>query len=183
MNLTFFFMAVFPILAFAIADAMGGLRTGVFVAVVLSLILFIANWLMLGTFEPTSLIEPVFFLILGIVSLRLKNSLYFKFQPVVVNVLSALLLAGFQIAGQPLLVKWAPAFDKMMPPENQGVLTNPIILAKLANVSHALIYVLLIHAVWVGYAALRQSNWAWIAARLLGYPLLLLATALVMLLP
>lgn len=183
MNLTFLLMTIVPLIAFAIADAMAGLKTGVILAIVLSVLLFAANWILLGFFEPTSLIEPLFFLILGIISLRVKNSLYFKFQPVVVNVLSALLLAGFQIAGHPLLVRWAPAMDKIMPPEQQGILTNPTILAKLSNVSHALIYVLLIHALWVGYVALKRSNWAWVTARLLGYPLLLGAVVLVMLLP
>lgn len=183
MSVTFILLAVVPLIAFAIADAVAGLKTGVFTAVALSLLLFIANWYLLGFFDPTSLIEPVFFIVLGLATLRLKNSLYFKFQPVVVNVLTALLLAGFQIAGQPLLVKWAPAMDKVMPPEMQGVLLNPEVQVKLSQISHVLIYVLLVHALWVGYVALKKSNWAWVAARLLGYPLVLGAVVLVMLLP
>jgi intracellular septation protein A len=179
-NLVFLILALLPIIAFAIVDAKGGLKAGVIAAIVLSLLLFVANWLILGAFDPLSLIEPVFFLVLGLISLRLKNSLYFKFQPVVVNVLGALLLAGFQIAGQPFLVKWAPAMDKIMPPENQGILVHPVILEKLATLSHLLIYVFLLHAAWVAYAALRQPNWAWVKARLWGYPILLLVMILVM---
>jgi intracellular septation protein A len=179
-NLVFLVLALLPIIAFAIADAKGGLKTGVITAIVLSVLLFIANWLIMGAFDPISLIEPVFFIILGLVSLRLKTSMYFKFQPVVVNVLGALLLAGFQISGHPFLVKWAPAMDKIMPEENQGILTHPVILGKLATLSHVMIYVFLLHAVWVAYAALKQSNWAWVKARLMGYPILLLAMILVM---
>ncbi|MEN9824761.1 MAG: Intracellular septation protein [Pseudomonadota bacterium] len=180
MNATFLLMTIVPLIAFAVADAMGGLKTGVVVAVALSLVLFAANWMMLGFFEPTSLIEPVFFLVLGLASLRLKNSLWFKFQPVVVNGLTAALLAGYQIAGQPLLVKYAPMMDKLMPPENQGVLTDPRILEKLAHVSHALIYMLIIHAVWVAWVALKKSNWAWVGVRLAGYPLLILTVVIAM---
>lgn len=183
MTLTFLLMAIVPIIAFAIADAMAGLKAGVVVAIVLSIALCIANTFVLGEFDPLSLIEPVFFIALGIISLRLKNSLYFKFQPVVVNVLSALLLAGFQIAGHPFLARWAPAMDKLMPPENQGILTTPAMLSKLSHISHALVYVFLLHGAWVAWAALKKSNWAWVGARLAGYPLLLGTVVLVMLLP
>ncbi len=180
MNLVFLVLALLPIIAFAIVDAKGGFKAGVVTAIVLSVLLFIANWIILGAFDPIGLIEPVFFIVLGLISLRLKNSLYFKFQPVVVNILGAMLLAGFQIAGQPFLVKWAPAMDKVMPEENQGILTNPIILDKLATLSHVMIYIFLLHAAWVAYAALKQSNWAWVRARLLGYPILLIAMVLVL---
>lgn len=182
MTLTFLLMTLLPIIAFAIADATAGLKTGVVLAIVLSIALCVANWLILGAFEPISLIEPVFFIVLGLISLRVKNSIYFKFQPVVVNVLSAVLLAGFQIAGQPFLVRWAPAMDKLMPPEKQGILTSPAILEKLSLISHALIYVFLIHGAWVAWVALKKSNWAWVAVRLAGYPLLLGTVVLVMLL-
>ena len=182
MTLTFLLMTLLPIIAFAIADATAGLKTGVVLAIVLSIALCLANWLILGAFEPISLIEPVFFIVLGLISLRVKNSIYFKFQPVVVNVLSALLLAGFQIAGQPFLVRWAPAMDKLMPTEKQGILTSPAILEKLSLISHALIYVFLIHGAWVAWVALKKSNWAWVAVRLAGYPLLLGTVVLVMLL-
>lgn len=182
MSLIFILMALIPIIAFAIADAMAGLKTGVILAIVLSILLFAANWAILGEFDPFSLIEPIFFIILGLASLKLKKSIYFKFQPVVVNVLSALLLAGFQIAGQPFFVRWAPAIDKLMPSENQGIITSPPILAKLAVISNVLIYIFIIHAIWVAWVALKKSNWAWIAVRLAGYPLLLGTVALVMLL-
>lgn len=180
MSVMFLALALLPIIAFALADAWAGLKTGVAVAIVLSIVVFAANWAMLGKFDPISLIEPAFFIILGLLSLRLKNSIYFKLQPVVVNILSALLLAGFQIAGEPFLVRWAPAMDKLMPPENQGLFSNPVILEKLALVSHLLIYVFVVHAVWVGWAALKQSTWAWVAARLAGYPLLLGTVAIAM---
>jgi intracellular septation protein len=173
MSLTFLLLALVPIIAFAIADAMAGLKTGVIVAVVLSVVLFVVNWMILGKFDPIGLIEPVFFIILGLISLHLKNGIWFKFQPVVVNVLSALLLAGFQIWSEPFLVRWAPAIDKLMLPERQGFLVSPPILDKLALISHVLIYVFILHAVWVGWAALKKSTWVWTAVRLAGYPLLL----------
>jgi hypothetical protein len=181
MSVTFLLLTLVPIIAFAIADAMAGLKTGVIVAIVLSVALCAVNWIILGKFDPISLIEPVFFIILGLISLHLKNSIWFKFQPVVVNVLSALLLAGFQIWSEPFLVRWAPAMDKLMPPENQGFLVSPLILQKLSLISHVLIYVLLLHAFWVGWAALKRSTWFWTAVRLSGYPLLLGAVVICML--
>lgn len=62
MTLTFLLMTLLPIIAFAIADATAGLKTGVVLAIVLSIALCVANWLILGAFEPISLIEPVFLL-------------------------------------------------------------------------------------------------------------------------
>jgi len=181
MSLTLLLLALIPIFAFAIADAMAGLRTGVIVAIALSLGVFVAHWILLGKFDPISLIEPVFFVIFPLISLHLNNGIWFKFQPVVVNVLSALLLAGFQIWSVPFLVRWAPAMDKLMSPEQQGFLVSPPILEKLSLISHILIYVLLLHAVWVGWAALKKSTWTWTAVRLAGYPLLLGAVLVCML--
>lgn len=172
MSLTYVLLLLIPIIAFAIADAKAGLKTGVVLAIVLSIAVFGLHWFLMGKFDPISLIEPIFFIVLGLLSLHLKNSLWFKFQPVVVNVLSALLLAGFQIWDQPLLVRWAPAAAQLMSSEQQALLSSPHILAKLSLISHALIYVFLVHAAWVGWAALRKSTWTWTAVRLAGYPLL-----------
>lgn len=176
----FLMLTLVPILGFVLADAFGGQKTGIVTAIVLSVVIFFAHWMLLGAFEPISLIEPVFFIVLGLTSLRLKSSLYFKFQPVVVNVLSALLLAGFQIADIPLLVKWAPAMDKVMPPELQGRLTHPLIIEKLALISHGLIYIFLAHALLVGWAALKKSNFTWALTRFAGYPILLMSVFIMM---
>lgn len=176
----FFMLTLVPIVGFVLADAFGGQKTGIVTAIVLSILMFFANWALLGQLELLSFIEPVFFIVLGLASLRLKNSLYFKFQPVAVNVLSAALLAGFQFAGTPLLVRWAPAMDKVMPPELQGRLTHPLILDKLSLISHGLIYVLLAHALLVGWTALKKSNIAWAAARVAGYPILIVSVLAMM---
>jgi hypothetical protein len=176
----FFMLTLVPIIGFVLADALGGQKSGIVTAIVLSILMFFANWMLLGQLELLSFIEPVFFIVLGFASLHLKNSLYFKFQPVVVNVLSALLLAGFQIAGTPLLVRWAPAMDKVMPPELQGRLTQPLILEKLSLISHGLIYILLAHALLVGWTALKKSNFTWALARVAGYPILIVSVFVMM---
>lgn len=176
----FFLLTLVPIIGFVVADAYGGQKVGILSAIALSILIFFANWAILGELELVSFIEPAFFIILGVASLRLKNSIYFKFQPVIVNVLSALLLAGFQIAGTPLLVRWAPAMDKIMPPEMQGKLTHPLILEKLGLISHGLIYVMLVHALLVGWAALKKSNTTWVLARLAGYPILIVSVFMMM---
>jgi intracellular septation protein A len=176
----FLLLTLIPIAGFVLADMFGGQRTGIITAIALSIAMFFANWMLMGQIEPISLIEPVFFVILGLASLRMKNSIYFKFQPVVVNILSALLLAGFQVAGTPLLVRWAPAMDKVMPAELQGRLTHPLIMAKLALISHGLIYILLAHAALVAWAALKKSNMSWAMARVAGYPILLISVVFMM---
>ena len=70
--------------------------------------------------------------------------------------------------------------DKVMPPELQGRLTQPLIIEKLSLISHGLIYVLLAHALLVGCTALKKSNLTWALARVAGYPILIVSVLAMM---
>lgn len=176
MTLTYLVLLILPIIAFAIADSFAGLRWGIISAIALALLAFVANFWLQGEFEPSSTIEPILILVLGFAALRFNDSRWFKFQPVVTNGAIAILLAYYQIFDTPMLVKYLPLMKTMLPPEKQEVLANPVLQQVFANISHHLIYFMIAHGVIVAWAALRKSNWIWVASKLAAYPLLVIFT-------
>jgi intracellular septation protein A len=173
MNLMYFFLIILPLIAFVIADTFGGLKWGVLSAITCAILAFIANIILMGTWEPTSIIEPALILVLGLLALKLNNARWFKFQPVIVNGAIAILLAYYQIFDQPFLVKYFPLMKAAVPPENQALFDNPLIIPALAKISLHCIFLMIAHGLLVAWAATRKSNWTWIGMRLAIYPLLL----------
>jgi intracellular septation protein A len=172
MTLTYFLLLLVPIVAFVAVDAFAGLRAGVISAMILGILAFVANILITGIFEWSSAIEPTLIIALGLVTLQFKDARYFKFQPVVTNVALAILLLYYQLFDTPFLQKYMPLFSKALPPETHWLIENPKFLEAMGLLSLHLIYLFLLHAALVAWAALRANNWWWLAARLAGYPMM-----------
>ncbi len=173
MNLIYFILIILPLIAFVIADTFGGLKWGVLSAIAFAVLAFIANIWLMGSLEPTSIIEPALILALGLIALKLNDARWFKFQPVIVNAAIAILLSYYQIFDRPFLVKYFPLMKASVPPENQALFENPLILPAMANISLHCIFLLIAHGLLVAWAAARKSDWVWIGMRLAIYPLLL----------
>lgn len=177
------FYGMIPLLVFVLVDIFANLKWAVIASIVFAVFDVALSYYTLKNLDPGSVLALVALCGLGFLSLRSGDARWVKLQPVIVSVAFALFVAYFQFWGQPVLERYLPFVRDEMPAQMRGYLDNPIFLAKLNRGVTALIGVFLVHAALVAWAAYRMSNWAWLMVRGLGFWVLLVPTAVLVMLP
>jgi len=172
-----FFVSILPLILFVIADLYRGMKAGIVVAVSCSVGIFFYFWIKTGETSEFLVIETILIAILGGISLKMNNSQYFKFQPVVVGGILSLISLWYQLFDQPIMIKFLPLV-KSMDPELAKQFASPQMMNMLGNISWILIINLLLHAAFVAWVAVKKGNVAWVMSRLVIYPMLLLSVIL-----
>lgn len=161
------FVSVAPLLTYVLFWRRGAPFVGVGLAIVVSALELWFNSRWIDGVDPLSLLSFVCFVVLGGGALWRKDERLFKFQPVALEMVGALLLFYFYHAkGEALLVVFAQEqlglFDSLAP-YRRGYAT-----VYLTTLSRSLPYVLLVHAAATAYAAIRSSTWWWLGLRIVG---------------
>ena len=125
------------------------------------------------------IIVVVTMVIAGLLSIKLKNPIFFKFQPVVTGVIFAGVLAYFQWFDTPFIVKVVSKISEassveLIPPQMQAMLKDDSFIPTLARLNRNMIIMLLLHAAIVAFAALKTRNSIWLLAKALGLPFIAL---------
>ncbi len=190
MNLSVLLFQFSPLIAYLLIEYWKGFRAGIYAAIVCSVGLIVYDYSLTGEVDSFVLGESLLIVVLGLVSLRMNNDRYFKFQPTVVAWVFAALFAYFQIFDQPLLQRFTPHLEKIFraAEEDPGMaadgspsqlalsqemlakLRDPKTQENFARLSFASIWLFLGHGLVMAYAALRLSTRAWFGWRLTIYP-------------
>ena len=173
MNSFLLVVGIVPLVLFVAVSFFGTYKQGIWTAMgsgVLALIAFVAYT---GEFDETLFAEVVLIIALGLISLKLKNPLFFKFQPVVTALVMALFLAWFQIYDRPY---FEIAFERFgsADPRFEQLLAMPLFKERISSISHQLIWLLLFHGALVGLSAIKLKDLGWLMTRLAIYPLMFL---------
>lgn len=177
MSWTFLIYGMVPLIAFVVVDALAGLRWAVISATAFALVDVLITYYTTGLLDYGLVAGAVLVLGLGVYALRRNDPFVFKMQPVVLGVLLAAFVAYHQIFGPPLTVVYLSFFEKALPPDQQGALHNPDVIALMNAMVNGLVPVFLIHAVLVWLAAKKMGNVAWLVMRGVGFWLLLVIMA------
>jgi hypothetical protein len=172
MDLQFFFLGILPLLLFVVVDIKYGMKAGIVTAVVVALILGIWMYIKTGQVDPIAVFEIAFLIVLGAISVKLKNSKFFKFQPTIIGIMIALYIGYLQFFVEPILIHYRPMAVALRP-EMEQLLMSPHMTTLFTIISLHLIPLFFIHALMCGYAALKLGNMAWIFTRILVYPMLI----------
>lgn len=164
-----FIIGLLPLILFVLIDTYQGGAKGVMAAIGLSFLMVIFfliktmswDWIIFGEF--------LLIFVLGLISIRLNDTKYFKLQPAILAVIFAVLFTAFQLMGKPLLIVLIPHVLKLYP-EMERNIQNPQVLAILSRVSLGLIVLFVLHGLAVFYASIRLSSKAWLGVRLAFYP-------------
>lgn len=159
-----------PLVIFVIADFYFGLRRGVLAAVVTALSACALIWIMTGALDVEALGAAAVMCVLGWVSIRVDNPLFFKLQPVLTGCAVVLYGAYTHIVGQPFLVRAWPTIEKMMPSGQFGFLGGSEGQAFLATLSLYVIVWTFLHSLLVAWAAIKRGNVVWIVIKGLAIP-------------
>lgn len=159
------FIDLLPLIIFVIVDIFAGLKWGVGSAIVAVMAAGIWEYSRFGEIDSLTWITATLIVVLGGVSLYLKNSMYFKLQPAIVSVAAALVVAYYQWFDTPIMVHIMPKMIPLLPPAQQELFNTPQMMERMAQVSGQLIWLLAINAVILTWAAFKWSNVKWIVAR------------------
>ena len=176
-----FFISLVPLVLFVLVDYYTrSIKAGVVSAVASAVAMGgVAYWLM-GQFDYEVIVIVATMLLMGAISIKMNNPVYFKFQPVVTGIVLAVILAYFQWYDTPLLVKMLP---KMLERMAEHQLVNPQVLAhlrskeqmaSLVSINRNIIFLILIHAGFVAYSALKLRNSLWLLVKAAGLPFIVL---------
>ncbi len=184
MNYALLFFQLLPLLLYIAFHYWKGYRAGIIAAVAASLFLLGWEYFANRRVDEISLSEAVLIIVLGIISLRMNNDKFFKFQPTVLSFIFAGLFAFFEYRHDPLMVRIIPDMEKIFvtgePPTGEvkiflDNIHSPATLAAFARLSWILIYVYFGHGLLMAYAALYWSSPKWFVWRFSIYPAIMIA--------
>ena len=172
---TVFLYGLVPLAAFVAAEMLVGMRAGLAIAFILAVVEIFVMRQASGSWDPVSFTAAGLIAALGAVSLKLENSVYFKFQPVVLGVCLAGFIAYLQFFDTPVVYRYLPLIQEGLPESMRSILKDRQFLAELNSLFTYLIWIVLLHSAWIAYAALRCSNLTWLLVRGLGLWVLAIA--------
>lgn len=156
-----------PLLAFVLLDTFSTPRKAVIGALVVSAPLVAYEVYRFGAVDEFTLLSAFLIAVLGGLSLRFDNAVFFKFKPVLFDAIGAAVLVGSYLLDRPLLVTAMTRYGPHMLPEPYlSQLQQPRFLAVLALCTLYMGIGLLLHAGIVAWAALRLGTWGWYWTRL-----------------
>ena len=181
-----FFIGLLPLIVFVLVDYYTrSLKAGVISAVVMaSLMGMLAYWL-LGRFDYEAIIVVITMLATGLVSIKLNSPIYFKLQPAITGVIFAAMLAYFQWFDTPLMGKLMPEVlhklheGKLISDEMFANMSSDAAVAMIIRFNRNAIFMMLIHAAIVCFAALRLRNLYWLLIKAAGIPFIAVGCLLV----
>ena len=172
-------IGLIPMVLFVLVDYFTrDLRTSIITAVITAAAMGGVTWWLMGKFDYEVVVIVVTMLVTGLISIKLKTPVYFKFQPVITGVILAAVLAYFQYFDTPLMVKMLPKLRTML--DNADLALQPEQLELMFDDSHVPLFArmtqhmmiwLLIHATLVAFCALKTRNSVWLLVKAIGLPL------------
>ena len=158
-----------PVLIFVIFDSLGKLKYALIGAVLAAAVELCYSYFLLGGIDALSLIYVSLFLLFGGLSYKFNDPIFFKFKPVVISTVSALIFLVAYIGGNPLLIMMMEHYAELLPPWAHAQLSQPPWHQVLVRMSFYMIFGLLAHAALIAWVALRYNTWWWLLVRNVGF--------------
>jgi len=175
---TILLLDVVPLLVFVVIDSLSNMRYAVIGALIAAGLELAYSLYRFGRIDEFALISAALILLFGGLSLKFDNPLYFKFKPVILSGLSALIFLVTYALSRPLLLLALDRYGDALPSQMQILLDQPGTRRIFARASLYLAFGFAAHAAAVAWAALRLNNWGWLITRTGGAYLMFLIVAL-----
>jgi intracellular septation protein A len=169
MSLVFALQGLLPLIIFAIVDIFAGMRTAIIAAIIVSVIEAVWSWYSFGEVHSTTWLSLGLILVMGLISIRMRSDRLFKFQPVVMAVVFASVLAWFQWKGNPFMIQLMPRAAALLPEAQRAQMSDPRFIEIMARLDLLLIPTFLAHGLLVAWAATHKSTVFWLVARGVGF--------------
>ena len=158
-----------PLLVFVTIDSFSSARYAVVGAIGAAALAIGYRLYRFGQMDEFSYATVTLILLFGALSFKSNNPVYFKFKPVIINLLMAAAFLGTYAMGKPLLSVLLERYSQAIPSQVLTQLHDPLVQAALQWASLFVGFGLMAQAALVAWAALHLSNWWWLAIRTVGF--------------
>jgi isopentenyldiphosphate isomerase/intracellular septation protein A len=143
-----------PLLVFIAADALWGTEIGLAVAVASGIIELAVSYIKEKTWDRFILLDTLLIVAMGGISLLLKNDIYFKLKPALVELVFCLVLGVSVYSPVNILLAMSRRYLKNLPLSEER-------MKPLRRSMKALLFIFLGHTALIVYAAFAMSVRAW----------------------
>jgi len=165
-----FFLGMLPLLVFVILDSFSSLRMSILSALTVGAVGVALSCYYTGGIEWLSVLLFLLFVVMGLLSIKMKKSIIFKFQPVVVSGLLATVLFVSHLVRKPLFVVLSDKYHDLL---MEAPLIKSFIDLRGVDAFRAILTTgtlgvslsLFLYAVLVALAAWKLSNWSWLVIK------------------
>jgi intracellular septation protein len=168
MDWTILLLDFIPLLVFVVLDSLGKVRYALLGAVLAAALELGYSFYALGRLDEFSLLIAAFVLVFAALSYKFNNPLFFKFKPVSLSALSALVFLATAAFSRPFLLTALDHYAALLPESVRPLLDQPRFRQMVARFNLYLGFASLLHAGLTAWAALRLSRWWWLAISSLG---------------
>lgn len=171
---TLFFLSLIPLILFAVLNYYKGLKTGVISGIIGSVVLLLYSWLYLNILDEQIVIMTMLLIVLGCLSIKKNQEVYFKMQPVLSSFIVVLIILWFELNNHSIFITITDSLINAIPPKDYAVIHSPLgqsILQRMAYHSMAWIS---IHALFLAWTAKYCRTGIWLLTKIFFLPFLLL---------
>lgn len=143
-----------PLIIFILADSIWGTNIGLIVAVVSGIIEFIISYFKEKTIDKFILLDLGLIVILGMVSIALKNDIFFKLKPALIELIFCIILGISVFSPVNIMMLMARRYMK-------GIQFDEAQARQLNRSLRVLFYIFLAHTILIVYSAFFMSKGAW----------------------
>lgn len=171
---TLLFLSLIPIVTFAVVEHYKGMKSAIYTGIFSSLTTAVLIYILLGEVDYEILTMIFLFFLLGYISLRKEQEIYYKLGPAITGLISTLFLLWYQLFDQNFFLKMTFKLQSQLSPEQQQVLMNPEFVTVIERVTWDTILFTIIHSAIIAYAAFNWKTKSWALLKVMQLPLLLI---------
>ena len=169
MNTSLLFIGLLPLLIFVIVDSFAGLKSALITTVIVALVEVLFTIIYFGEIDSISLFSLFLVFFMAFLSYKKQSDLFIKFQPVALSAIFGLTFIVSFLISKPLFYEFTLKYKDFLPQQLKLQLENPFFITYLKTASWTLGLSFLLHGFFTAWAALKLSNWWWIAIRGIGF--------------
>jgi isopentenyldiphosphate isomerase/intracellular septation protein A len=143
-----------PLFVFVVADELWGTLIGLYVAIGIGFLELMMSYVKFGKFEKFILLDLGLLILLGSVSILLKDDIYFKLKPAFIELIFAAILGFSVFSSKNIIFEMSLRYLK-----DEQIM--PAAKKKLDKTLKGILFLTLFHVILVVYASYFMSKEAW----------------------
>ena len=171
-----------PLLVFVVLDSLSNVRYAVLGGVLAAFCELMFSYYILGKIDAFAAAFAALVLVLAALSYKFKNSVFFKFKPVIGGAIMGAIFLVPSALGEPLMLTTIDRYVDLIPTDQHFKLQQPTVRELLTDLNLCLGFTLPLHASLTAWAALHLNRWWWFVISGPGFFVVLFGTQLLVLL-